>query len=279
MGTDICILCASGDSGEARTLEGSLASYRLPGGLKQNELPDYRRIVIETDRESLNEQSRGVLAGSRWLLVLCSPLSRSSGPVSEKLTYFRTLHGGDHIIAVLLSGEPGEVMPEGFIEQRLVRQILPDMTVIERVEQIEPVAADLRADTPGRRRRLLRYETTRIVASVLGLHPDALEQRHQTRARRRALLTVAAAAAVCLTAAGLFTRLGLIAAREGSIARQQTAQAVRVAERTMYELPERFAGEDQALAYIEEAVSAARSSLAELGLDDLLDTSGEESGE
>ncbi len=268
---DICILCASGDSGEAQTLASSIKSYRIPGGAAVPAGVDYRRVVVETDDEPLDERSRAVLEGSRWLLVLCSPLSRASAAVSDKLACFRGYHGGEDLIAVLLSGEPADVMPEGFIEQKPVSRILPDMTVVERIEQIEPVAADLRADTPARKKQLLRYETTRIVATVLDLHPDELEQRHQARARRNSLTAVAAAAVVCLTAAGIFARLGLIAAREGDIARQQTEQAVHVAERTIRELPERFAGDEQALAYIEESIEAARASLEELGLTGLMD--------
>ena len=45
-----------------------------------------------------------------------------------------------------------------------------------------------------------------------------------------------------------------------------------IARRTIEELPASFAGDEQALAYIDEAVENARQSLAELGLDELLDT-------
>ena len=78
------------------------------------------------------------------------------------------------------------------------------------------------------------------------------------------------AAAVTLTAAGIFLRLGLIAKKEGDIAQEQTRLSAEIATRTMKELPALFEGDEQALFYVEEAVDTARSSLQELGLDDLL---------
>ena len=275
---DICILSASEDQTEAENLARSIREYQLPKGSSPTSGQDYRRVWTETDQDPPDDRSRALLDGSRWLIVLCSPASRASKNLNDKLTYFRARRGIENIIAVLVRGEPVDVMPEGFIEQKAVQHILPDMTVVERIETIEPVAADLRADTPARKRQLLRYETTRIVASVLDLHPDELEQRHQARERRAALAAIAFAAAVFLTAAGIFLRFGMIAAREGNIARQQAEMAAQIAGRTMKELPERFAGDEQALAYIEEATAAARASLEELGLSGLMDGQEEKNG-
>ncbi|MBR2990361.1 MAG: hypothetical protein IKF51_02740, partial [Solobacterium sp.] len=190
------------------------------------------------------------------------------------LDYFREQSGKDRIIAVIVRGEPAEAFPPSFIEHEVVQYIMPDMTVVERTETIEPVAADLRADTPARRKQLLRYETVRITASVLGLHPDALEQRHRARARRTARTILVAAAVICLSTAGVFLRLGQIARAEGRIAEEQTTLSAEIVQRTMNELPERFKDDPAALVYIEEAVEHARQSLYELGLEDLLD--GEE---
>ena len=113
-------------------------------------------------------------------------------------------------------------------------------------------------------RQLLRYETVRITASVLGLHPDVLEQRHR---RRRNQAVVAAAAAVCsvlLVLSGLFLRLGLIARREGQIAQAQTEKSIEVAQRLTKELPELFADDPQALGYVQEAIEKARSVLDQI---------------
>jgi hypothetical protein len=107
---------------------------------------------------------------------------------------------------------------------------------------------------------------------MLGLHPDALEQRQRQRRKRAVMAALSVAAAICLTAAAIFLRLGYIAKTEGDIAEEQTRLSVQIAQRTMRELPASFAGEEQALAYVEEAVDNARSALEELGLDELLDS-------
>ncbi|MBP0986346.1 MAG: hypothetical protein J6P39_04990, partial [Oscillospiraceae bacterium] len=124
--------------------------------------------------------------------------------------------------------------------------------------------------------QLLRYETVRITASVLEMHPDALEQRHRNRTRRRILMAVIAAGTVCVIAAGVFLRLGYIAKKEGDIAEKQTELSVKIAERTIEDLPERFAEDPQALRIVNEVVEKAKLTLENL---DRLETQEVSSGE
>ena len=77
-----------------------------------------------------------------------------------------------------------------------------------------------------------------------------------------------------LTAAGIFLRLGFVARDEGRIAEEQARLSVEIARRTVRELPEEFAGNDMALAFVEEAVENARSELDRLGLGELLSEDG-----
>ena len=260
---DICITAVPHDSDTARMLSDSLRRYKLPRSVTIEPGTDYRRITLDVSGSPLDDKARAILDESRFLVVLCSPEVRSHRGILERLDYFRSRQGGEHIIAVLVEGEPAEAFPENFSEKKLVRHIMPDMSVVERWENIEPIAADLRGDSPARVRTALRYETVRITASVLGLHPDALEQRHRARRRRAVMAALTLAAAVSLTAAGIFLRLGFIA-------REQTRLSAQIAARTMEELPALFAGDEQALAYVDEAITSARSSLEELDLGDLL---------
>ena len=267
---DICITAVPTDSDTARTLADSLRRYRLPGGVTAEPGRERRSVTLDLSGSPLDDEVRAQLDESRFLILLCSPEIRSHRGILDRLDYFRTRKGGDHVIAVPVSGEPAESFPENFSERKLVRHIMPDKSVVEREENIEPIAADLRGDSPARKRAALRYETVRITAQVLGLHPDALEQRHRARRKRAIAVALSFAAAVTLTAAGIFLRLGLIAKKEGDIAQEQTRLSAEIATRTMKELPALFEGDEQALFYVEEAVDTARSSLQELGLDDLL---------
>ncbi len=270
---DICVLSVKADEPIARRLGESIRSYRLPANVRLPDgASDYRRILYDCGETPMDEKVRADLDASRFLVLICSPETRSNPAILERLDRFRETHGTEEIIAVIVRGEPIEAFPESFIEKKAVQHILPDMSVVERIETIEPVAADLRADSERRRREMLRYETVRITASVLGLHPDDLEQRQRSRRKRAILSLLVLVGVVCLAAAAVFLRLGLIAKAEGDIAEEQTRLSVSIARRTIEELPASFAGDEQALAYIDEAVENARQSLAELGLDELLDT-------
>ena len=268
---DICITAVPRDAQTARALEESLRRYRLPGGVALAPGENWRRVVLDVSGSELDGNACELLDESRFLIVLCSPEVRSHRGILDRLARFRAARGGDHIIAVLVEGEPADSFPENFSEEKLVRHIMPDLSVVERVEKIEPIAADLRGDTPARRKAALRYETVRITASVLGLHPDALEQRHRARRKRTVIAALSLAAAVSLTAAGIFLRLGFLAKKEGDIAQEQTRLSAAIARRTIDELPALFEGDEQALKYVNETVDAARASLNELGLEELLD--------
>ncbi len=269
---DIYYLSPAADAGVAQTLAGSIRRYRLPKGVKPaEEGTDYRRTVLDLSGEPMDEALKKRLDDSRCLVLFCSPDTKNDPVILEKLEHFRSVHGQDKIIAVIVRGEPIAAFPESFIEKKTVRHIMPDMSVVERVDTIEPVAADLRGNTAKRRRELLRYETVRVTASVLGLHPDALEQRHRARRRRAVTAALTTVGAVCIAAAAIFLRLGWIAKTEGDIAEEQTRLSVEIARRTMEDLPASFAGEEDALAYIDEAIESARADLETLGLGGLLD--------
>lgn len=259
---DICIVCVPEDAQIANTLADSLRKYRLPKGTVPAEPGlDYRKIFVDSSGSDFDDSVQALLDNSRYMIVICSPLTKPSAAIRTRIVYFRQFRKDEDIVAVIVRGEPVDSFPELFIEKKVVQHIMPDMRIVEREETIEPVACDLRGDTPARFRQLLRYETVRITASVLGLHPDALEQRHRRR-RKRAIAAVAAVvSAVFLTASGIFLRLGIIARNEGRIAEQQTTLSLEAADRLVTELPAMFEDEPQALNYINEAITEAQDAL------------------
>ncbi len=265
---DIYIVSAKNDAAIAEELASSIRQYKLP---KDVVLPDssldYRRIFTDTEENAMDDQIRELLDHSVFLIVLCSPDAKDNPSINKKLEYFRELRNNQNIVAVIVRGEPSEAFPESFIEKKSELHILPDMTIIEREETIEPIAADLRADTQKRYKQLMRYETLRIIASVLNLHPDDLEQRHRSRARKAMFTLLSVIAAVCLFASGVFLYLGNIAAREGNIAAQQIQLNTEVVERTLKELPELFADEPDALEYIRETTEKVKAELQKINID------------
>lgn len=266
---DICVISAPSDEEIAHRLADSIRSYHLPRGVV---LPDpaldYRRIVVDSTGSHLDVASIDLLDHSRYLIVICSPEAKQSQGINARLTYFRNIRRDDDVVAVIASGEPVDSFPENFIERKIVRHIMPDMRIIEREETIEPVASDLRAPTAARRRQLLRYETVRIIASVLGLHPDALEQRHRRRRQQAISAAAGIVGAVVLIASGIFLRLGYIASREADIARQQTELSQAAAHRMVDELPALFEGDTQAQTYIQQAITQAQDALEQVDASD-----------
>ena len=265
---DICILAVAEDAAAANKLADSIRRYRLPSGtVLPDSTLDYRRVCVEVPGKSSEEESREILDRSRFLAVLCSPETKASRFVLDRLDYFREIGKDNNIIAVIVRGEPVDSFPESFIEVKTVQKILPDKSVVTRTETIEPVASDLRAETRARWKEALSYETVRIVASILGLHPDDLEQRHRARKKKAVITLVSVIAAVCIFAAGIFAYLGHVARVEGEIADQQAELLAEISERTMTELPAAFAGDSLALDLVQRAVDQAKNALEELGLD------------
>ena len=262
---DICLIAVPEDAAIAETLAESIRSYRLPWGVKlPNPTLDYRRIYVDSTGSDLDEDTERLLYHSNDLAIICSPDAKHSPAIQSRLDYFRNCGRNENIVAVIVRGEPVDSFPESFIQRQMVRRILPDMRVIEREETIEPVAADLRCDTPARRKQLLRYETVRITASVLGLHPDALEQRHRRRRNRAILAAAALTCSILLVISGVFLHLGHVAREEGRIAEAQANMSREVAQRLTRELPALFADDPQALVYIQEAIDQAQTALDEI---------------
>ena len=273
---DIYIVSARSDASAAEELASSIRNYTLPKGTI---LPDasagYHRIITDTEEKVMDETVRNTLAHSSFLIVLCSPDAKDDPGVNAKLTYFRELRNNTNIIAVIVRGDPADAFPDSFIEKKLVPHVLPDMTITEREETIEPIAADLRAEDPKRYKQLLRYETLRIIASVLGLHPDDLEQRHRSRTRKAMLTMLAVISAVCLFAAGIFLYFGIAAKREGDLAAEQIRLNTEITERTLNELPALFADEPEALSYIQETAEKVKEELKKNGISAGTETDGQ----
>ena len=257
----------------AEELLNSIKSYRPPKGLTLKEDASFLKSVCKDLREDpFDEEAKERIKEAGYMIFICSPSSKGNSALEDRLLYFLDTHKKDRLITVISDGEPDEAFPEILREKKTVTHALPDGRTIERTEIIEPVAADLRGDTEKKRRQLLRYETVRIAALVLGLHPDELERRHEARKRRSLIRILSVLTAAVLIISGIFTWLGIRARNEGRTADMQTELTVRTAERTIKVLPELFKDDPDALPYIDEAVKKADDELEDLGISGLSDS-------
>ncbi|MBQ6773065.1 MAG: toll/interleukin-1 receptor domain-containing protein [Synergistaceae bacterium] len=97
----------------AQKLQKNLESYNLPSALQKSH-PDLPKklfpVFIDEDRlvasGGLDESIRANLDDSNYLIVICSPDSAKSSYVNDEIAYFIKIGRRDHIIPIIIDGEP-----------------------------------------------------------------------------------------------------------------------------------------------------------------------------
>jgi len=190
----------------AEWLNTALETYRVPGRLvKERGLPKRIERVFRDEEElpasaDLNKEIAQALEESRFLVVVCSPRTPKSEWVNGEVARFRELGRHDRILALLIEGEPVESFPRALVE---IRQRIIDSTGLtrEKIEEVEPLAADVRPSRKEPERYLKRMAKLRVLACILGCRFDDLRQREAER-RKRFLAWCGAGAAVLLLVVG-----------------------------------------------------------------------------
>ena len=190
------------DSMVAEKLHKKLERYHIPG--KFQKLTGRKRIKrVFRDREELplssdlTESIYEALRESEFLILICSPESLASKWVSREVAYFAELRGLDRIITVLIKGEPDEAFPD-IIRRRTVETVGDDGRTETKTEEVEPIAADIRAGSVREAMRKLDREFLRVIAAMLRCNYDDLRQRHREYRIRRAMSVLSAALAIAL---------------------------------------------------------------------------------
>ena len=192
------------DRGWAKWLHSALESYRVPKALVRGKglPPRIGRVFRDEEElpasEDLNSEIESALSQSRFLVVICSPRATQSRWVNREIERFREMGRHGHILALLIEGEPGEAFPTALRE---IRHTVIDRggSSQERIEEVEPLAADVREARQESGRYLRRMAKLRILACVLGVKFDDLRRREQERrARRMACLGSVLAVLMCM---------------------------------------------------------------------------------
>ena len=175
------------DMAVAKALHKQLETYRIPAYIRQKTGKKKMGKVFRDQDElpllaDLGEGIRRALEQSRWLIVVCSPDLPLSKWCLAEVDYFIGLGRQDHILTVLIAGEPEESFPTA-------------LRYINGAER-EPLAADVRAESLGQTLRKIRREKLRLLAPMLGVGYDDLRRRQ----RERLLKQVAVVGATALTA-------------------------------------------------------------------------------
>lgn len=170
----------------AKTVHKKLETFKVPRSVAEKSgkksihrvFRDQEELPIGSD---LGDNIKKALQESEYLIVICSPGTPDSYWVQIEIDTFIAMHGREHVLAVLIDGEPDESFP---------KQLLSD----DNGNPVEPLAADLRGDSKSEIKRKMRTEIVRLAAPLLGCSYDELRQRHRERRLRRAVCATAAAA-------------------------------------------------------------------------------------
>lgn len=199
------------DEKDASWLHENLEEFRVPkrliGQLTDMGPVPKRLSPIFRDRHELaaaadlGEEIEEAIAGSRFLIVLCSMSAAQSHWINEEIKCFKRLHREDRVLAVILDGEPFASEIPGREHEECFPPALRfhcDRKGKLTAQRAEPLAADLRENGDGRHMGLLK-----TAAGMLGVGLDDLAQREAQRWRRRMTVITAASLAGMLVTSGL----------------------------------------------------------------------------
>jgi tetratricopeptide (TPR) repeat protein len=199
------------DAAIADWLHEALEEFHVPSRLvgkltDQGPVPKKLAPIFRDRQElaaspNLDEEIEEAIAGSRFLIVLCSTAAAKSRWIDKEIACFKRLHREDRILAAIVDGEPFASDIPGREDEECFPPSLRvhfDRRGRPTAQRAEPVAADLREHCDGRHMGLLK-----IVAGMIGVGLDDLAQREAQRRTRRLYAITAASVAGMLFTSGL----------------------------------------------------------------------------
>jgi len=180
-------------------LHKKIETYRVPRALVGKPSRDgavpRRLYPVFRDREELPVSSdlganlKNSLERSRYLIVICSPRAAKSYWVDEEVRHFKSLHGENRLLCLIVHGEPNAASKGDSDEKECfppaVRfRVSPNGEI--QTDRTEPIAADARPLGDGRHRAKLK-----LISGLLGVSFDDLWRRERRRRLYRTLQVLA----------------------------------------------------------------------------------------
>lgn len=200
----------------AKELHRRMEAFRLPKNVRQKQEAGKRTRIerVFRDRDELPLASNladpitRALSVSDFLIVICSPRLPQSLWCRKEIQTFMEMHDREHILAVLVEGEPEEAFPEELLYREEL-QTREDGSTIRVKIPVEPLAADVRGRNKKEIKKKIKEEILRLAAPMFECGYDELKQRHKERRLRRMLGIAAAAAAICFAFGSVSTAMAL----------------------------------------------------------------------
>ncbi len=203
------------DSKVAIEVHRKLERFRLPANIRKNFPKDHQkieRVFRDQDElplaDNLSDPIEQALRNSDFLIVICTPRLPESKWCQREIETFKKLHGQERILAILAEGEPEQSFPEAICHKDVVSTDENGNEVINRMP-VEPLAADVRADSPRKRSAMINDAVLRLAAPMFNLGYDDLKQRHREQKIRRIAIATSIAAGVSIILGLVFLGLAL----------------------------------------------------------------------
>lgn len=178
----------------AETLHKQLEAFRLPKSVVKRRLKGektrIRRVFRDKDElpiaSDLASPIVTALENSEFLIVICSPRTLESIWVEREISTFISLHGREHVLAVLIEGEPSDAFPPELLEAEREITLSDGTRTLEKIP-VEPLAADVRGKNKREVGKNIRQELLRLVAPMFECGYDDLKQRHKEQKIKRTM--------------------------------------------------------------------------------------------
>ena len=280
------------DSFVAETLHKQLENFKLP----KNVAVSVNKTKIERvfrDKEelplatNLADPITEALANSEYLIVICSPRLPESMWCRKEIETFTRMHDREHVLAVLVEGEPDTSFPEELL-YREVEETRPDGTVIKRRIPVEPLAADVRGADRNEMRKKIKSELLRLVAPMFDCNYDDLKQRHKEQKMRKIIMTSVSISAACLLFGIVSTTMALRIQHQNTQIKEQNTQIMEQSDEIAAQALEiekqyreakrntAISRSKEAMGYLEEgdrmrAIATAQDALLDLSDSDIIE--------
>lgn len=257
----------------AENLHKQLEAFKIPKSLiksgKTNGKTKIERVFRDRDElplaSNLADPITQALQGSDYLIVICSPRLPESKWCLKEIETFIKMHGRDHVLAVLIEGEPEDSFPELLrYDEREVTDADGNTHTIK--VDVEPLAADVRGKDKEEVLKQIKNELMRLVAPMLGCNYDDLRMRHKEARQKRILRVSLAISVVCLIFTAISTTMALTINKQSKTIEEQY-RASLVTQAISY------SSISQTL--LEQEDRMAAMAVARMALPDTLDDQGE----
>lgn len=189
---------------------------------------------------NLADPITAALKNSEYLIVICSPRLPESMWCRKEIETFIEMHDREHVLAVLVEGEPETSFPEELLYREVsvnentnlsangnavcAEIAQSEIRSVIRKIPVEPLAADVRGAGHREIRRKIKSELLRLVAPMFDCNYDDLKQRHREQKIRRIIMTSVSVSAVCLSFGMISTAMALQIKHQNTQIKEQNTQ-------------------------------------------------------